>query len=269
MAAYFNSIGINIDPNMFEPVETGLDNVTADAATMANNVQSFVDSTANAITQRLSFSADTEVTEQTATKDDTIMYTNLTPTPGPTTTIESTFPVGSANPTASGSGAIETQTAVATVTGVTYEPQPVTESQVKEMTGYGIKSEVTNGSGGTGGVKLKKGATASKGSRGGSGAGKASRASTPSSKGGGGGKSCFVAGTQVITQNGFKNIEDISVGDIVLSYNEKTQINEYSQVLQTMIHSTIESIYTLYVEEEQLRVTGIHKFFIKRNNTIQ
>jgi len=92
--------------------------------------------------------------------------------------------------------------------------------------------------------------------------------SSPSSGGGGGGKSCFVAGTLVSTIDNFKNIEDIKVGDIVLSYNEQTQQNEYSQVLQTMIHATIEPIYTLYIRNEQLRVTGIHKFLIKRNDII-
>jgi len=91
---------------------------------------------------------------------------------------------------------------------------------------------------------------------------------SPKSSGGGGGGSCFIAGTLVSTIDNFKNIEDIKVGDIVLSYNEQTQQNEYSQVLQTMIHVTIEPIYTLYIRNEQLRVTGIHRFLIKRNNVI-
>lgn len=265
MAAYLNSIGINIDPNMFEPINTALDNADANTAATANHIEGVVEGVADTVVDNLSYSTDTEMTAQTDTQQDQIMYTNLTPTPGPTATIESTFPVGSANPTASGSGAIETQTAVATVTGVTYEPQPVTESQVKEMTGYGLKSELTKGGGGSGGVKLKKGATASKGSHGTSGAGKASRASRPSSGGGGGGgkgKSCFVAGTLISTSLEFKPIEQIQKGDIVLSYNELSHQNEYSTVLQTMIHDTIEPIYTLHIKDEQLRVTGIHRFLV-------
>lgn len=89
----------------------------------------------------------------------------------------------------------------------------------------------------------------------------------PSGGGGGGGKkggSCFVAGTQISTSNGFKTIENINKYDSVLSYNIKTRQNEYSSVLQTMIHDTVEPIYTLYIKNEQLRVTGIHRFFIKR-----
>ena len=264
MAAYLNSIGINIDPNMFAPVETGLDNVTADAATMASNVQGIVSDVASAIVGGLSYSTDTEMTAQTDTQQDQIMYTDLTPTPGPETTITSTFPVGSANPTAGGSGGFEVQTAEAVVRGVTYEPHPVTERQMKEMTGYGITSTVKQGPGSTGGVHLKKGATASKGSRGTAGAGKSSGGSRPSSSGGGGGKgkSCFVAGTLVSTWGGFKPIEQIKKGNIVLSYNEQTGLNEYSEVLQTMIHDTTELIYTLYIKDEQLRVTGIHRFLI-------
>lgn len=264
MAAYLNSIGINIDPNMFAPVETGLDNVTADAATMASNVQGIVSDVASAIVGGLSYSTDTEMTAQTDTQQDQIMYTDLTPTPGPETTITSTFPVGSANPTAGGSGGFEVQTAEAVVRGVTYEPHPVTERQMKEMTGYGITSTVKQGPGSTGGVHLKKGATASKGSRGTAGAGKSSGGSRPSSSGGGGGgkKSCFVAGTLVSIWGGFKPIEQIKKGNIVLSYNKQLGINEYSEVIQTMIHDTTEPIYTLYIKDEQLRVTGIHRFLV-------
>ena len=87
--------------------------------------------------------------------------------------------------------------------------------------------------------------------------------SRPSSTGGGGGKkSCFVAGTLISTSLGFKPIEQIQKGDTVLSYNEQIGFNEYSKVLQTMIHDTTEPIYTLYIKDEQLRVTGIHRFFV-------
>lgn len=80
--------------------------------------------------------------------------------------------------------------------------------------------------------------------------------------GGGKGKSCFVAGTLVSTSLGFKPIEQIQKGNIVLSYNKLLGLNEYSEVLQTMIHDTIEPIYTLYIKDEQLRVTGIHRFLV-------
>lgn len=188
MAAYLNSIGINIDPNMFEPINTALDQADANTAATANHIEGVVEGVADTVVDNLSYSTDTEMTAQTDTQNDQVMYTNLIPHAGMTTTIASTFPVGSANPTAGGAGAIETQTALAHVTGVEYTAQPITESQVKEMTGYGVKSEVKKGAGnGGGGVHLKKGATGSKGSRGVSGAGKSSGGSRPSSSGGGGG----------------------------------------------------------------------------------
>jgi len=85
-------------------------------------------------------------------------------------------------------------------------------------------------------------------------------------RGGRGGGGCFVAGTPITTKYGFLPIEQIRVGDIVLSYNERTQLNEYSQVLETMIHIVYEPIYTLVVENEILEVTGNHRLYIERNN---
>ena len=79
-----------------------------------------------------------------------------------------------------------------------------------------------------------------------------------------GGNGCFIAGTLITLQKGIKNIEDIKIGDIVLSYNTKFKINEYSQVLETMIHDVNEPIYTLYIENEKLIVTGIHRFYINK-----
>lgn len=85
---------------------------------------------------------------------------------------------------------------------------------------------------------------------------------------GGGGRGCFVAGTLVSTQDSFKEIENIKIGDIVLSYNEEIHQNEYSIVLQTMIHDVTEEIYDLYIEDEILTVTGIHRFYVRRKHNI-
>ena len=42
---------------------------------------------------------------------------------------------------------------------------------------------------------------------------------------------CFIAGTKITLENGdVKNIEDIEVGDIVLTHNEITNLNEYNKV---------------------------------------
>ena len=84
-----------------------------------------------------------------------------------------------------------------------------------------------------------------------------------SGKSGGG---CFAAGTLITLQNYYKNIEDIQVGDIVLSYNEKTKKNVFNKVFQRMVHIVKEKIYSLFIKDEELTVTGIHRFLITRNN---
>lgn len=86
------------------------------------------------------------------------------------------------------------------------------------------------------------------------------------SGGGGGGGGCFVAGTLISTPDGgFKEIQDVQIGDVVLSYNEILHVNEYSEVLETMIHYVTEDIYTLYIQDIQIEVTGIHQFYIDRD----
>ena len=86
---------------------------------------------------------------------------------------------------------------------------------------------------------------------------------------GGGGGGCFAAGTQIILKNFQKNIEDIKPGDLVLSYNEKTHRNEFSKVIQTMIHNVYEKIYNLFVKNDKLVVTGNHRFLVIHNKKQQ
>jgi YD repeat-containing protein len=48
-------------------------------------------------------------------------------------------------------------------------------------------------------------------------------------------KDCFVAGTQVVTETGLRNIEDIRPGDLVLSRNEDTGDLDYRPVRRTFV----------------------------------
>ena len=127
-------------------------------------------------------------------------------------------------------------------------PDNQTQTSQKESKSFALKVVSANKSAG-GNIKHKKSNSA--GGGGGGGKGK---------------KGCFVAGTPITTKHGFLPIEQIRVGDIVLSYNERTQLNEYSQVLETMIHIVFEPIYTLVVEDEILQVTGNHRLYIERDN---
>ena len=52
------------------------------------------------------------------------------------------------------------------------------------------------------------------------------------------GQACFVAGTQVLTDEGLKNIEDIQAGDYVYSTDEETGESGYKEVLNTFAKET-------------------------------
>lgn len=79
---------------------------------------------------------------------------------------------------------------------------------------------------------------------------------------------CFLEGTKVLTKNGYKNIEDIKVGDYVLSYNEETKENEYNRVYDTFIHrNNNEDLYELTIKGKVLKVTEAHRFYVKEKGT--
>lgn len=158
---------------------------------------------------------------------------------------------------------LDTVTGSFHIGGFRMEPVPMTDTATSTTTALSMKT--TSGGYSSGGNLHINRSTARK--TGGSGSQKRSGSAAPRSSGGGG--SCFIAGTLVSLQNSFKEIEKIQVGDIVLSYNEENHQNEYSRVLQTMIHNTTEEIYDLYIEDETLSVTGIHRFYIRRKHDIE
>jgi len=72
---------------------------------------------------------------------------------------------------------------------------------------------------------------------------------------------CFVAGTKVQTDEG-ENIEDVQVGDRVLSKDEDTGEVGYKEVTATFNHETDE-IYTIHVEDQTIESTYNHPFYVK------
>jgi RHS repeat-associated protein len=79
------------------------------------------------------------------------------------------------------------------------------------------------------------------------------------------GRVCFVAGTLVETREGKKPIEEIKVGDEVLSYNEQTAKVEYKPVVQTFTHQADEVLNVkIEGEREALGVTPQHPFYVRR-----
>ena len=78
---------------------------------------------------------------------------------------------------------------------------------------------------------------------------------------------CFVAGTQVLTENGLKNIEDIQVGDLVWSRDPETGEQELKPVTD-VIPRHIRQIWEVSVSngmgvEETFQTTNEHPWWVQ------
>ncbi|WP_254476126.1 polymorphic toxin-type HINT domain-containing protein [Brevibacillus sp. HB1.4B] len=73
---------------------------------------------------------------------------------------------------------------------------------------------------------------------------------------------CFPAGTQILTDEGQKNIEDIEVGDKVLSKDEATGEIAYKEVLN-LFSKQIDTIYKLTVDGQLIETTFNHPFWVE------
>lgn len=67
---------------------------------------------------------------------------------------------------------------------------------------------------------------------------------------------CFPKGTLVYTDNGFKNIEDIEIGDRVLTHTHKFQ-----EVLE-VFEKTTNELYTLNLRNIELKATSNHPIYV-------
>lgn len=73
-----------------------------------------------------------------------------------------------------------------------------------------------------------------------------------------GGSPCFVAGTKILTTLGYKNIEDVRVGDKVLSHT-----GNWRQVLRTGLKENIETRIIKGQGNIGLETTDEHPFYTK------
>ena len=72
------------------------------------------------------------------------------------------------------------------------------------------------------------------------------------------GSPCFVAGTKVLTEEGYKNIEDVIIGDKVI-----THTNEYKEVYEVMENES-NDIYTIKTRNSfEIKATGNHPFYVR------
>jgi len=77
------------------------------------------------------------------------------------------------------------------------------------------------------------------------------------------GKNSFIAGTLVRTENGLKVIEDIRIGEMVLSYNESTDLQEYKEVVHLIQgEKEYELVQIKLSNEEGIESTSKHLYFV-------
>ncbi|RHX83650.1 hypothetical protein DLM75_23750 [Leptospira stimsonii] len=76
-------------------------------------------------------------------------------------------------------------------------------------------------------------------------------------------RTCFVAGTLVHTKNGYKKIEEIAVGDYVLSYNQSSESLEYNRVVKTFVRETTRIYKIEYENGRIVETTETHPFYIE------
>ena len=75
-------------------------------------------------------------------------------------------------------------------------------------------------------------------------------------------KGCFMAGTLVITKEGLKPIEEVKIGEYVMSRNEESGETSYKKVTDTLIRSTY-NICTIELENGKIKSTTGHLFMVK------
>ncbi|TCP52650.1 intein/RHS repeat-associated protein [Tumebacillus sp. BK434] len=79
---------------------------------------------------------------------------------------------------------------------------------------------------------------------------------------------CFTAGTLIETENGKKPIEEIDVGDKVLSKDDATGKIAYKEVNGTFQRDT-EEIYTIQIGDQKLTTTGEHPFYVHNHGWVR
>ncbi|WP_414811802.1 polymorphic toxin-type HINT domain-containing protein, partial [Paenibacillus algorifonticola] len=72
---------------------------------------------------------------------------------------------------------------------------------------------------------------------------------------------CFTAGTKVLTDEGEKPIEEIEVGDKVLSKDDETGEVAYKEVVG-LFQKQADEIYYVHIGDEIIEVTGEHPFWL-------
>lgn len=75
------------------------------------------------------------------------------------------------------------------------------------------------------------------------------------------GEVCFAGETKVLTPDGLTSIEDLKVGDEVISYNFETSEREIKSITKIASHE-VSALYTVSTPAGDIRVTGDHPFYV-------
>ncbi|MTI96027.1 MAG: hypothetical protein FH749_11190 [Firmicutes bacterium] len=74
-------------------------------------------------------------------------------------------------------------------------------------------------------------------------------------------RSCFVAGTLILTKDGHKPIDEIQVGEEVYSYNPETGEKGLKPVVNTFVHDK-DVLLNVYIGELKIETTEEHPFWV-------
>jgi len=72
---------------------------------------------------------------------------------------------------------------------------------------------------------------------------------------------CFLEGTLILTDSGYKKIEEIEIGDVVWAYNDTTGAFGKKKVVNVFQH-TRDTVYQLTIGEAIIKTTSDHPFFV-------
>lgn len=77
------------------------------------------------------------------------------------------------------------------------------------------------------------------------------------------GAECFVAGTRVLCVHGYRNIENVKVGDRVVSWNFELGLEEPAQVVAVMSRPARETVRVTFANGAAFRCTPEHQIYIE------
>ena len=77
-----------------------------------------------------------------------------------------------------------------------------------------------------------------------------------------GGEVCFTGDTPILTLSGLVNIQDLKIGDKVISYNEETKQNEEKAITNIKSHEEYD-LYYIITYTDTVKCTYDHPFYVK------